>query len=449
MLHTYTSAIKGFAAQLPDAAVTALRNNPNAEYVEQDQTVSLNQTSGITTQSTATWGLDRIDQRGLPLSGAYRYENNGSNVYAFVIDTGVLASHQDFSTSTGLDTRVKPLSGFSAFTDAYGTSDCNGHGTHVAGTMGGNTYGVAKGVTLIPVRVLDCSGSGSWSGVIAGVDLVAGSSLRPAVANMSRGGGSSTSVNNAVANAVTKGVTMVVAAGNDNRDACGYSPASTPSAITVGATSSTDARASYSNFGSCVDIFAPGSSIKSAWYTSNDATNTISGTSMATPHVVGAAALLLSASPSSTPAQITAALINQATYYKVTSAGTGSPNRLLFSVASEATVNLPTVAVSGLTGSAVRVNTTTWRASANVTVRVFDGSNFGAAASGVTVAGSFAPGGGTTCVAGSTGSCTLTSINLSRSGAPSSTLTVTGVSGTGVAYDATKNTASTVTITTR
>jgi subtilisin family serine protease len=219
---------------------------------------------------------------------------------------------------------------------AGGTAtDCNGHGTHVAGTVGGTLHGVAKGVSLVAVRVLGCNGSGTNAGVIAGVDWVANNHVKPAVANMSLGGGASTTLDNAVANAISKGVTFAVAAGNGNflgiaQNACNYSPARVPSAITVGATTKTDAKASYSNYGTCVDIFAPGSSITSAWYTSTTATNTISGTSMASPHVAGVAALYLQSNPGATPAGVASALIAGATLNKVTSPGSGSPNRLLF-----------------------------------------------------------------------------------------------------------------------
>ena len=315
----YSTAIKGFAATLPGESLEALRRNPNVEYIEVDATVSIN-----ATQSGATWGLDRIDQRDLPLNSSYVYNATGTGVYAFILDTGILASHREFSGRVSL--------GATAIHDGRGSTDCNGHGTHVAGTVGGNSYGVAKSVTLVPVRVLGCDGSGSWSGVIAGIDWVARqTSMRPAVANMSLGGGANSSIDTAVANAVSMGVTMVVAAGNDNRDACSFSPAREPSAITVGATTSSDARASYSNRGSCLDVFAPGSSITSAWYTGDLATVTISGTSMASPHVAGAATLILEANPSLTPAQVTKAILDASTAGKVTSAGTGSPNRLLFS----------------------------------------------------------------------------------------------------------------------
>jgi len=316
--YIYTTAMKGFSVQLPGRAAEALARNPNVAMVELDGIVSIE-----ATQSGATWGLDRTDQRDLPLSGTYTYTNTGAGVRAYIVDTGIRGTHVEF---TG-----RMAAGYTAINDRNGTSDCNGHGTHVAGTVGGTTYGIAKGVTLVPVRVLNCRGSGTNSGVIAGVDWVAAQTHRPAVANMSLGGGANTSLDNAVANAVSRGITFVVAAGNSGANACNYSPARAASAITVGATTSTDARASYSNFGSCVDIFAPGSSITSAWHKNDTQTNTISGTSMASPHVAGVAALVLQGSPSASPSSVTNAILGNATSGKVTNAGTGSPNLLLYS----------------------------------------------------------------------------------------------------------------------
>ncbi|WP_147652236.1 S8 family serine peptidase [Vulcaniibacterium gelatinicum] len=318
VMRSFEHALRGFVVRADDAALARLLADDRVAYVEEDGYVR-----ATATQNNATWGLDRIDQRDLPLSGTYTYDTTASGVHAYIIDTGIRASHTDFGGRIG--------NGYTAISDGNGTSDCNGHGTHVAGTVGGATWGVAKGVTLHPVRVLDCNGSGTNSGVIAGMDWVASNHVKPAVANMSLGGGASTAVDDAVTRMTNAGVTVVVAAGNDNSNACNYSPARAASAITVGSTTNTDARSSFSNYGSCLDIFAPGSSITSAWSTGDTATNTISGTSMASPHVAGVAALYLAANPSATPSQVTNAIINAATPNKVTSAGTGSPNRLLYS----------------------------------------------------------------------------------------------------------------------
>ena len=319
--HTYNRALKGFSVRMNEQQAQRLADDPRVAFVEEDGVVSID-----TTQTGATWGLDRIDQRDLPLDGNYTFNATGSGVKAYIIDTGIRATH------TQIAGRV--ISGFTAISDGLGTNDGNGHGTHVSGTVGGSTYGVAKNVTLVAVRVLDSSGSGTNSGVIAGIDFVASDHQagQPAVANMSLGGGASSAVDTAVANAVADGVTFAVAAGNENQNACNVSPAREPSAITVGSTTTTDARSSFSNFGTCVDIFAPGSSITSSWNTSDTATNTISGTSMATPHVTGVAALFLETNPSASPATVTAAIVNGSTPNKVTGAGTGSPNRLLFSL---------------------------------------------------------------------------------------------------------------------
>ncbi len=314
--YTYGATIAGYAAELTDSELVAVRKDPAVAYVEADQTVSVS-----ATQSNATWGLDRIDQRNRPLNRTYTYGPTGAGVDTYIIDTGVLATHREFTGRMGV--------GATAINDGRGTSDCNGHGTHVAGTVAGTTYGVAKGATVIPVRVLGCTGSGSNSGVIAGIDWVAANASGPSVANMSLGGGASTATDAAVQRAVSAGVTMVVAAGNENQNACNVSPARAANAITVASTTSTDARSSFSNYGSCVDIFAPGSSITSAWYQSTTQTRTISGTSMASPHVAGAAALFLQRNPSASPAAVTSSLVGNSTT-NVVSGANGSPNRLLF-----------------------------------------------------------------------------------------------------------------------
>jgi subtilisin family serine protease len=312
---TWSRALKGMAVHMTAQQAENLANDPDVALVEQDGVVHAN-----TTQTTATWGLDRIDQTSLPVDTNYTYTASGAGVTAFVIDTGIRITHQEFGG--------RATWGWN-FADTNNT-DCDGHGTHVAATIGGSTYGVAKNVNLVAVKVLDCAGSGAWSGVIAGIEWVTAHKTSNSVANMSLGGGYSATINTAVSNSIAAGVVYAVAAGNENTNACNKSPASTPNAITVGATEPSDARASYSNVGSCLDIFAPGSGITSAGITTDTATSTISGTSMASPHVAGAAAVYLSTYPGSTPAQVASGLTQSATLNKVTDAGTGSPNKLLY-----------------------------------------------------------------------------------------------------------------------
>ena len=318
--HSYGAALDGFAARLTPKALEGLRRNPNVAWIEADAPVRASET-----QSPATWGLDRIDQRTLPLNNSYTYAQSGAGVTAYVIDTGIRTAHVEFSG--------RAVAGYSAIADGRGSDDCNGHGTHVAGTVGGETYGVAQDVRLVAVRVLDCQGSGSNAGVIAGVDWVTQNHTAgaPAVANMSLGGGASSALDTAVSNSIADGVTYSLAAGNDSgANACNGSPGRVAAGLTVGSSTNTDARSSFSNIGSCVDLFAPGSNITSAWYTGNTTTNTISGTSMAAPHVAGAAALHLQANPGASPASVSSAIIGNATTGRLTNIGTGSPNRLLF-----------------------------------------------------------------------------------------------------------------------
>jgi serine protease len=315
----YEHALKGFVVKnAGEKDIERLLWDDRVAFVEEDGMVFLNPT-----QSGATWGLDRIDQRNRPLNGTYIYNTTATNVRAYIIDSGVRASHNQFGG------RVS--GGASYINDGRGTNDCNGHGTHVAGTVAGSVHGVAKGARIVPVRVFGCTGGSSNSTIIAGIDWVRANHVKPAVANMSLGGGASSATDTATNNLINAGVTVVVAAGNSNANACNYSPARVANAITVGSTTSTDARSSFSNFGSCVNIFAPGSSITSAWYTSNTATNSISGTSMASPHVAGVAALYLAGAPSATPATVRSYIYNRATANVLTGIGTGSPNRMLYS----------------------------------------------------------------------------------------------------------------------
>jgi subtilisin family serine protease len=324
--YVYTHALTGFAGRISDAARAGLLRDNRVVRVEPDGIATIVTT--VTTQPGATWGLDRVDQRTLPLSTSYSYSRTGAGVTAYIIDTGIRFAHGEFGG--------RAASGYDAV-DGGSADDCNGHGTHVAGTVGGATYGVAKSVSLVAVRVLDCSGSGSWSGVIAGIDWVVGNHQagNPAVSNMSLGGGASSSVDDAVRRMIADGVASAVAAGNGNRggraqNACNYSPARVAEAMTIGATDRTDTKPSWSNYGSCVDWFAPGVGITSSWYTSNTATNTISGTSMATPHTAGVAALYLQGNPGASPQTVRDALFENASVNAVKKSATTN-NRLLFS----------------------------------------------------------------------------------------------------------------------
>jgi len=371
---TYQHALRGFAGNIPPQAIEGIRHNPNVDYVEPD---------GVVTMSVGSWGLDRIDQRALPLDNSYSPVGTGAGVDAWILDTGVdygLTTEMSFDTTRDWDF-------VSGDDDA---SDCQGHGTHVAGTVGSRTYGVAPGVTIIGVRVLNCAGSGTWAGVIAGIDHVVANMNGPTVANMSLSGGTNSSLNTAVANAVGAGVVMAVAAGNDNTDACTRSPASAASALTVASSTSSDSRSSFSNYGSCVDLFAPGSSIVSTL--NGGGSGTKSGTSMASPHVAGAAALLLGENLSWTPANVWSAMQSDATSGVISNAA-GSPNLLLHVSAGGdpppdpgCVTNCPTAFVRWIS----EVDTTArkgGRASGTVTVQIVDETD--EALSGVTVDGSW------------------------------------------------------------
>ena len=322
---TFNGAVVGLTPRA--ARDLCLLNDASLQWVEEDQALTVAPITAsvqqMNTVASNSWGRDRIDQRS-GTNNTYSYITDGAGVDIYIVDTGILATHSQFGG--------RVAAGFSSIADAIGTSDCNGHGTHVAGTAAGSTLGVAPAANLIPVRVLDCNGAGTVSGVIAGIEWAIGHhATTPAVMNLSLGAGKSDSLNAAIDRASLDGITVVAAAGNSNVDACTVSPASNvSSALTVGATTTTDARASYSNFGTCLDVFAPGSGITSAWHTSTSATNTISGTSMAAPHVAGLAARYLSAARTAVPSQVMDAIKNDATPNVVTSAGTLSPNRLAY-----------------------------------------------------------------------------------------------------------------------
>lgn len=323
--YVYKNAIKGFAARLSPTALTKLKNNAKVAFIEKDQVMSAN----ALTVSTPSWGIDRIDQLNLPLSNSFTYTSNGTGVDAYIIDTGILISHTDFGS--------RAVGGYSSVGSITNWIDANGHGTHVAGTVGGTNYGIAKNVNLIAVRVLDAKGSGTTSGVIDGINwAISHHKTRSgtAVGNMSLGGGASAALDLAVSNAVAANIVMCVAAGNNAANAVNYSPARVSVAITVGATgagSNYDAFATYSNYGSIVDILAPGSSITSDWYLSTTSTAILSGTSMATPHVTGVVAQYLSKNTSAVPSAVATFIKNTSTKNKIMGLKLGTPNALLFS----------------------------------------------------------------------------------------------------------------------
>ncbi|MDG4794785.1 S8 family serine peptidase [Micromonospora sp. WMMD1082] len=416
---TYQAAVRGAELRVDAKVAARIAADPAVAYVEQNHTVSI----AATQTNPPSWGLDRIDQRNLPLNNSYTYPNTAANVTSYVIDTGIRTSHSDFGTRATWGTNT---------VDSNNT-DCNGHGTHVAGTVGGTAYGVAKATRLVAVKVLNCSGSGTNAGVIGGVDWVTANAVKPAVANMSLGGGANTALDNAIINSINSGITYAVAAGNGNalgqrQNACNYSPARAAPAITVGATQNNDAAASFSNFGTCVDILAPGVSITAPWHTNDTATNTISGTSMASPHVAGAAALVLSANPSWTPQQIRDYLVNNATPDVITNVGTGTPNRLLYVVNGDTPppANDFSVSVSPTAGSTAPGGSVT----ATVATATTNGS-----AQSVSLSASGLPSGATASFSPATvtsgGSSTLTIGTSASTPAGTYPVTITGTAASG------------------
>ncbi|MGH3859876.1 proprotein convertase P-domain-containing protein [Actinokineospora sp.] len=339
---SWRHALNGFAAKMSATQARRLAADSMVAFVQQDQVLRVNDVQ----LNPPSWGLDRVDQRDLPLDQSYTYDTTASNVRAYILDTGIRVSHATFGGRATWGTNTVDTN----------NTDCHGHGTHVAGTVGGTQYGVAKGVALVAVKVLNCQGSGTTAGVVNGVDWVTQNAVKPAVANMSLGGGADAALDTAVRNSIASGVTYGLASGNSNADACNSSPARVAEGITVNASDTTDARASFSNYGTCTDIFAPGVGITSAWMTNDTATNTISGTSMATPHVVGAAALWLATHPNDLPPAVATALYNNSTPNKVTNPGTGSPNRLLYTAPAGGTPGSPSVtnpgSQSGVVGTA-------------------------------------------------------------------------------------------------
>ena len=364
--HVYRAALRGFSGHFSAAAIAAIRRRSDVVLVEHDAPMSV-----VTTQTNAPWGLDRIDQSALPLSGTFTFTATGRGVNAYIIDTGIRTTHVEFQGRATGD--------FTAIDDGLGTQDCFGHGTHVAGTVGGATFGVAKGVRLHAVRVLDCNGVGTLSGVIAGVDFVTANHVAPAVANMSLGGGASQALDAAVRNSIASGVTYAIAAGNDAVDACDFSPARVTEALTVGASDSTDARAFFSDVGPCLDLFAPGVDIPSAFNGTDNQTAVLSGTSMSAPHVTGAAALFLEANPNATPAAVATALLTNATANVIRAPGAGSPNRLLFTAFADSTPappppNAPPVAsfTASCDGLTCTFDSNASSDDAGITVRAWD-----------------------------------------------------------------------------
>ena len=450
--YAYSSAIRGFSLAIPNVKVQdfvdGMQRNPNVDFIEEDFPVNLD----AGTQVPLNWGLDRIDQDNLPLNNSYSYINDGTGVNAYVIDTGLNSNHQDF---TG---RVKP--GFSAIQDNLGTTDCKGHGTHVAGILGGTTYGVAKNVQITPIKIFDCYGSSSMSGILAGIDWIIQNGSLPGVINMSIGISVSHTIDQAVNSAYEAGYVVVASAGNFAGRACDQSPARASNVITVGSSDITDTKSYFSNYGVCVDVFAPGSSIRSSWFSQNDAYNILNGTSMSSPHVAGVAALILQSYPNAKPQEINYAILNAANTNMVGSLGTDSPNRLLRvtntpdftpfnqpiyvppintplppappkdTVTKKPAIPFRIIAIKSIAAKRIKVSKTTWKTLTTITIYTTNNGPLQEA----TITAKFSIGGANlTCTTNSAGICSIPSGIISNT-KKSTVMTITGVDGENVGY---------------
>ena len=426
--HVYTHVLKGFSVSLPTqgaaAFLAAMRRHPLVDYIEQDQPVSA---SELVIEAAASWGLDRIDQRG-GLDGFYGYDSTGLGVRVYVLDSGVRQTHVDFGG------RVLP--GYTLVNDGRGTADCTGHGTQVASIVAGRSFGTAKNAAIVPVRVFDCNNSTSWSAVIAGLDWIAAQGVRPAVVNMSLSGGVSSTTETAITSLYKQGIVVTAAAGNEGVDACTRSPGRQPIVVTVGATQRSpnngDAMLGFSNFGACVDLFAPGSGVRMASHLSDIATTSNVGTSFSAPHAAGLLARLFEENPAATPAEVSALLQARATPGTLMDAGPDSPLLVLYSGPDAAPANA-SIRVANFSASR-KVTGKNWTATVRLTVRDL----YARPVAGARVSGRFSTASSEqACTTDSAGSCSLTSPSLSTSVA-ATTLTVTAVSGSGPyvpAYD--------------